>query len=299
MLKKTKKKRKKKKKDDFDEDEQPPLHRRKIEKYYNSSGKDIIQFMQIGEDPDVDTVVFKNKKEDGCHYLLIFIYDKNWDYYQKDQDNLIKNLEGVYGKFEFTDEKKKKGKIGSIDVRLWEKCEDKITTLSLLAFLEKYQKDKFGILKLIIYYTGHCEQIGNQLYPSFFACGENHNTHEIHLEILEKSKYELNIFIADCFSSKNKVLGGKIPKYDSVNTNVGLFDFVGNLYIRSCQENSTSSGDETYGSFFTFHLTKKWLNDWIETLKQMNRALYGIQEASGIGNIVKSIDRIIEINYLE
>jgi hypothetical protein len=237
----------------------------------------------------IDLGISIEKKSGISRDLFICIYDEEWPHHKKDVE-MLKNRFG--NECDFREIEAKKIVAYSDHLKPQEGKKSIISDL-----FDYYQKQtENDVVKLIVYFTGHCCEIENENYPSFQGKDKVMiNTKDLYQEIVNLKKFDLVIFIADMCSVGGKDIGSKVKIHGEIDSAVRIFDFQGNCYIRTSQSKTCSYGDAERGSYFCNFLSKQWDGSWIELIGAASRALWNVQICSGIGTLKSSRNR--EIKY--
>ncbi len=228
----------------------------------------------------------KNRAKPGPgKNLFLFIYDEGWTFAQKELEN-IKAVVGGYCKF-----------------KAMKKSD--VYKLQLLKSLRDYcisSKDN-EVLKVIVYYSGHGRQIGNEEFPSIkVALGDYVNTKDLFDDIVKINQFSLVVFIADTCNSTPKSPEAKVQYFEKSSSKTNYFDFQGSCYIRTCQPGRASYGHEKFGgSYFVRCFLDLWDGSWENLVEVANILLYKYQFATGLGFTERYYNREVvpKINLFE
>jgi len=237
----------------------PPEKKMKVKVIDPVKGDVVDEYVRGGEDPEIK----KGKSLD----IFLCIYDPEWTYNKVDRENLKKKVK-EYG-----------AKYSELDKSV-------ATEESILERAKKFQLDKFEVVKLVLYYTGvQAPSYRNDFGPQ--------NTKTIFNNIVKMKKFSMVVFVADCCwddSKINKDVSSELYNWEEI-TKVSPFDFQGNMYIVTCQSGKYSHGDKDHGSYFVDCFCKLWNGHWGQLLADSNRRLGNFQIATGLGNLVKAVNR--------
>lgn len=252
--------------------------------FFDELGRKRIINLLVGDEP-------KERLEKDSKNLFIIIFDIEWDHYSEDVISLKEKVE----KWSFNSQL-------DVTIKTWNK--NKVSSQILVKFVEKFcEKFKKKLIKVIIYYTGHGRCVGMDKYSSFNNEYGDQNTFDIYQRINAlKDTYKklcLNIFIADCCSIQDNGLKKKVFCFEGIEKKISFFDFVGNYYIRTSQLGCRAYGDTEFGNYFIYTLIKFWDGNWYDIVEYANRFLFGIQIATGEGNVILSINRKFEPKELK